>query len=205
MRRRFETGVLVERVGDHYFILVPHSGEVHKLSSDFRGVVEALLAGQNTSQFGDHILALDELGLLQDNEKPSPTRRRVLSGLVGAIGVGVVTVALPSAAVASSPTFFVNDTTFFWLDSVDREGFDVGNLNPLDPKIFAIGSLWSLTVSAGSLTFKETANVIVGGDGEAFLLFSLEGERLTPGRRLSGRLSGPRGQQSNVFRISELL
>ena len=203
MKRKFRPGVVVERIGSEVLILCETTGETHRLAPEFSHTVDALLAGEDASKFRDQLATLDELGLLEVGSRVTPSRRQAVAGFAGLIGAGAVTLALPTAALASSPSFFVNNTTFFWGDTKPPGGFDVGNLQSLDANIFALGSSWTITVDTGTNVRTDTKTVI-SANGGLFLLFSFPGTTLTSGQVLLGRLAG-RGLTSNEFQISEVI
>ena len=200
MKRKFRPGVVVERIGSEVLIFCETTRETHRLAPEFSDTVDALLAGKDASQFREQLSTLDELGLLEVESRVTPSRRQAVAGFAGLIGAGAVTLALPTAALASSPSFFVNDTTFVWANG--GGGFQVGSLLSLDPNIFALGSSWTITVDTGTDVRTATEDVIdIGG---LFLPFTFVGDPLTSGTGLVllGRLAG-RGLTSNQFQISE--
>lgn len=182
-------------------ILCETTGETHRLAPEFSDTVDALLADKDASQFEVQISTLEGLGLLEVGSQVSPTRRQAVTGFAALIGAGAVTLALPTAALASSPSFFVNNTTFFWAPD-GTGGFQVGNLQSLDANIFADGSFWTITVDTGTDVGTAAATVTDDGSGGLFIVFDFPGATLTSGLVLLGRLAG-RGLTSNQFQISE--
>ena len=208
MIRHFESGVVVEKVGDNFLVLSQENGVAHSFPLSFQQPIDALISGKDVSAFKEEIRMLDQLGLLNPEEKLMPSRRQAVAGFTGILGAGVATIALPTAAFASSATFFVNNTTFQWDDGdVNSDpGFVVGSVVPLDASIFALGSSWTITVDTGTDIGTATATVQETIAPERDLLFDFPGAPLSPGTGLVllGRLSGPGGLTSNQFQITEL-
>ena len=193
--------MVVEKVGNDFLVLCGKNGVAHRLPSSFQKPIDALLAGEDVSGYKEEIRILDQFGLLDASKKLMPSRRQAVSGFTGLLGAGVATIALPTAAFASSATFFVSNTAFLWR-SDGAGGFDIGDAGPLNATIFTVGSSWTITVETGSDTATATAVVVAVG-GESGLVFNFPGATLASGLVLLGRLSGPGGATSNQFQISE--
>lgn len=205
MTRRFRAGLVVEKVGREHLILCQHSGEVHRLLPDFHDTVEALASGQNVSQFTRQLSALDELGLLDADTPKAPTRRQAVAGFAGLIGAGVVSLALPTAAQASSLTLFDNNSVFNWRRP-DGSADEISLYNKfldLDADIFTDGSAWRLTAVTQDGASIGTATAEVGdvSAGELVFVLSAPEPLVENGDTLRGTLSGPRGLTSNPFDI----
>ena len=208
MKRKFRPGVLVERIGTEVLILCETTGETHRLAPEFSDTVDALLAGKDASKFEVQISTLEGLGLLEVGSQVSPTRRQAVTGFAGLIGAGAVTLALPTAALASSASFAVSNSLFGWADGARAGGvgFEVGNIAVLDSSIFTLGSSWTITVDTGSDIGTATDTVQDDGAGGLLLAFDFPGAALSSGTGLVllGRLAG-RGLTSNQFQISEFI
>ena len=206
--RQFKSDVVVERVGNDVLILCQATGQAHRLDSEFSDTVDALLTGKDASPFQQQISTLDELGLLQAESRGTPSRRQAVAGFAGLIGAGAATLALPSAAFAASPSFFVNNSTFQWADgdADGNPGFEVGDVVALDTAIFPVGSSWTITVDTRSGIRTATETVRTDGAGGTSLIFNFTGGPLATGTGLIllGSLSG-RGLTSNRFQVSEFI
>jgi hypothetical protein len=90
-------GVVVEHVGDDVLVMVPDTTTVYTLSGDQAHLITRIVAGEKIPQT-DATKELLQLGVLTPNSGVS--RRGVLTA--GALGAGIVMLAMPSVAVASS-------------------------------------------------------------------------------------------------------
>ncbi len=208
MIRKFRDDIVVERVGEEYVILSRLDGVVHRLSSVSQEAVDALLLGHDVSGFESDIATLDGLGLLQTEGRATVSRRQAVAGLAGVVGAGVVTVALPTAAFASSQDGpLITDTTFGWSNSTDLHNpeFEIVNNIDLAPLgIFVDGAQWEISFS--NLDGVERSRTGIVQDGNSNLPFSggdFVGLTITEGAVLEATLVGPEGQ-TFTFKVPKL-
>jgi hypothetical protein len=209
MIRQFRDDVVVERVGNEYVILSGADGVAHRLSSLSQQAVDALLLGHDVSGFKADMSLLDRLGLLKADSRGLVSRRQAVAGIAGIAGASAAALALPTAAFASSETFFVNNTAFGWFPQITAGEPEVFVINPvpLDPSIFSAGQSWTITVDTGGGILTASATVTGSISDPASLSFEFPGAVLADGVNLVllGRLTGPGGARSNQFQISELV
>ena len=92
-------GVVVEKIGSDFLVKTPDSTDVMFLSGEAAAVMTRIEAGQDVS-WSDGVAELIRHGVL--TQSPVLSRRGLIrAGAVGA-GVGIVVLAMPSAATAAS-------------------------------------------------------------------------------------------------------
>ena len=184
MRATFNKGVVVEFVGHDILVLDSDHQTVHTFPHGYLGTVNALSKSKRVPN-ADQFAELDRLGLVA-TVPGQPVSRRALFVGAGALGA---TLALPTAAFASSETFFVGDDVFVWGNDYVRSK----ELVPEPASVLTFLSTWTITVNGVSKTAQ------VRPDGMTF--FGFQFELLEPGTILSGRLSHSNGELSNLFSI----
>lgn len=94
------TGVLVERVGNEFLVVVPGSLETVKLSGKVAKALQNAQAGHPVDVHSPAVSQLIELGVVDGQSRLS--RRGLLrAGAIGA-GAGIAVLTMPGAAMASS-------------------------------------------------------------------------------------------------------
>ncbi len=98
---RLRPGVSCERVGDSWLVLSDRDGVVHNLTGPAATVIDCVTTGQPVPpECDDAVASLVDTGILT-----APTgwsRRKVLAAGGAAAAVGMVTLTLPTAAMAGS-------------------------------------------------------------------------------------------------------
>ena len=198
MRAAFIEGVVVEFVGNDILILDAVHQTVHTFPLSYLDTVDALSRGKSVRN-RDQLTELENLGLVATSSAAGGVSRRAV--LVGA-GALSAALAMPTAALASSETFFVGNEVFEW--AANSGQIDVFSVDDPEPaSLLTGGSLWTLTIEGVSAL--GNVSVALGGPSDGVRTLTFIGLALSPapGTTLQGRLSNSSGELSNLFQISE--
>jgi hypothetical protein len=148
-------GLVVERVGDDLMVIVPGNSDVVSLSGRPAEVLSDVEAGRQVDSTNPALLDLVDLGIVS---APGLSRRGLIkAGAVG-VGVGVASLALPTAAFASS----ANRDSITGIYSMAGEGNPWGFLVLKDD--VSAGTPETLTLTVGGTAFQSSA---LTGSGSA--------------------------------------
>jgi hypothetical protein len=102
---RLRQGVSCERVGDNWLVLGNRDGVVHNLTGQAATVIDCVTSGQPVPpDCDDAVATLVDTGILTPDTGWS--RRKVLAAAGAAAAIGMVTLTLPTAAMAASVSPF---------------------------------------------------------------------------------------------------
>jgi hypothetical protein len=102
---RLRQGISCERVGDSWLVLCDRDGVVHSLTGSAATVIDCVTTGQPVpSDCDDAVATLVDAGILTPDTGWS--RRKVLAAGGAAAAIGMVTLTLPTAAMAASVSPF---------------------------------------------------------------------------------------------------
>ncbi len=157
---------MVEQVGSDVLISLSPHREVFRVSTPESQLLLSIRDGHGVLEGTESLKYLLSRGLVEDASQL--TRRSALIGAGSVVGAGILSLALPTPAMASSTTeITVSDTAFTWEESgarTDPEGNSwvngfwslEGSLSNSAP--FAAGDQWTMEVATTS-TFSPSLTI----------------------------------------------